>query len=82
MYESLKALCLPKLPPLPSLGVEGEVSPIHVPDVRAIWVAQHFLGGCSHQALCRTLRGLAGPPGAQSPAELCRRERTSTRHLS
>lgn len=30
------------------------------------------MSSCSHQAVCGTLRGLAGPPAARSPAELCK----------
>ena len=70
-YESQRALLLFPIPPLPpTAGCLGEVSLIHISYFWAVWAEQRYLSSCTHPALCRTLRGLAGPPGAQSPAEL------------
>ena len=41
-------------------------------EIIAVWAEQRYLSSCTHQALCQTPRGLAGPPEAQSPAELLR----------
>ena len=56
--------------PSPNPGCLKEVSLIHISYFSAVWAEQRYLSSCTHQALCQTPRGLAGPPEAQSPAEL------------